>query len=220
LIVLACAMRYAGALYFIAALDGWSIMLWVAGAVLLVGGWPKLRWALPSVVFLWFMVPLPHRYEQEASRPLQAIGTTASCWMLQSLGQPAVPEGNVIYLGEHHLEVAQACSGLRLFMGITALAFAYVLFSRRKWWENGLILLSIVPIALFANALRITTTGLLYTWVSSDAAERFTHDWAGYAMVVQAAIFFWMILWYVQHLFVESVTVDQSDLVLRQAAAG
>jgi len=56
---------------------------------------------------------------------------------LQFLGQPAIAEGNVIYLGDNVLEIAQACSGLRIFIGIGALAYAYVVIVRRTWWEKG-----------------------------------------------------------------------------------
>ena len=66
------------------------MIFWIAGAIFLVGGWPVLRWSLPSVAFLFFMIPLPYRYEQEWSLPLQAIATKMSCWTLQSLGQPAI----------------------------------------------------------------------------------------------------------------------------------
>ena len=50
-----------------------------------------------------------------------------------------------IHLGEHQLEVEQACSGLRIFMGIVALAFAYVIIVRRPWWEKALLLVQPGP---------------------------------------------------------------------------
>ena len=133
--------------------------------------------------------------------------------MLQSLGQPAIAEVNVIVLGDHRLEVAQACSGLRLFIGISALAFAYVLFGRRRWWENVFIVLSIVPIALLTNALRITTTGLLYQFVSGEAARTFSHDIAGFVMIIEASVFFLLAISYMKRLFPESEQMQLSELV-------
>ena len=75
-------------------------------------------------------------------------------------------------LGDNRLEVEQACSGLRIFVGILALAFAYVIVVRRAWWEKALLLASAIPIALLANASRIVATGLLYQYVSGEAAQR------------------------------------------------
>ena len=109
---------------------------WVGGPVAILGS---------SIAFLFFMVPLPYRMSHWLSGPLQRAATLISCWVLQSLGQPALAEGNTILLGEHHLEVEEACSGLRIFMGILAIAFAYIIATRRRWWEQLLILASAFP---------------------------------------------------------------------------
>ncbi len=138
LIGLAFAMRWVAARYWLEQVDGWSILVWIAGVVWLFGGFRLLWWSLPSIAFLWFMIPWPYSVERWASLPLQRIATNLSCWVLQFLGQPALAEGNTILLGEHHLEIEQACSGLRIFVGIIALAFAYVILARRSWWENVL----------------------------------------------------------------------------------
>jgi len=43
-----------------------------------------------------------------------------------------------------------------------------------EWWENLVIAISAIPIAIIANTLRITTAGMLYG-VSTEWAESF-HD--------------------------------------------
>jgi exosortase len=113
-----------------------------------------LLWSAPAVVFLGFMVPLPFRVEGMLSYPLQRIATHASCFALQCLGLPALAEGNTILLGNNHLEVEQACSGLRIFMATIALAFVCVVLVRRSWWESAAPGLG-NPIALLANSLRV-----------------------------------------------------------------
>ena len=216
LIGLSVAMRVAAARYYLDALDGWSILFWVAGVVWLFWGFGVLRWALPSIAFLWFAVPLPFRAERALSLPLQGIATKMSCWTLQLFGEPAMARGNTILLGDQRLEVEQACSGLRIFMGIVALAFAYVIVVRRSWWEKAFLLLSAVPIALIANTTRIVGTALLYEYVSVDAGKQFAHDAAGWAMIVLAAGLFALVLWYLGRLVEEAELVDV-ELVLRQA---
>jgi exosortase len=130
------------------------------------------------------------------SLPLQRVATKISCWVLQTLGQPALAEGNMILLGETQLEVGQACSGLRIFVGIFALAFAYVIIVRRPWWEKALLFASIIPIALIANSARIVTTGLLWQYTSGEIATKFSHDVAGWVMIPLAAGLFALVLWY------------------------
>jgi exosortase len=215
LIGLAFAMRWVAARYWLEQVDGWSMLVWIAGVVGLFGGYRLLWWSLPSIAFLWFMIPWPYSVERWASLPLQRIATHLSCWVLQFLGQPALAEGNTILLGEHHLEIEQACSGLRIFVGIIALAFAYVVLARRSWWENVLICLSVMPVALTANAARIVVTGLLYQYASTEAAKTFSHDVSGWAMIPLAAGLFALVLWYLDKLLPEVESVDLRALVRR-----
>jgi len=216
LVAAGVAARAFGAHFYLEAIDGWSIMLWVGGVVWFFGGWRVLWWSAPSIVFLWFMVPLPFRMERWLSLPLQGAATKLSCWILQALGQPALAEGHVIFLGDYRLEIEQACSGLRIFVGIVALAFAYVIITRRTWWEKALLLLSAVPIALLANAARIVATGLLYQFVSGEAAKQFSHDGAGWVMIVFAAGLFGLVLWYLCSLVREVELIEVGDAVRRE----
>jgi exosortase len=213
LLALALAMRYASGLYYFDFLDGWSILPWTAASVALIGGWRLLLWSLPSIGFLWFMVPLPFGMETTASLPLQRIATKLSCYGLQLLGQPAFAEGNEILLGEQKLLVAEACSGLRLFISVIALAYAYVMLVRRPWWEKGLLVLSVVPIAIVANATRIVVTGLLYQYTTGEIAHWFSHEAAGYAMIPLAGLMFAAAHLYVVRLFPEEEEYDVGALV-------
>jgi len=217
LIALSIAIRTFGARYYVDAIDGWSILVWVAGVVWLLGGWRVLWWSAPSIAFLWFMIPLPFRVERWLSLPLQRIATKISCAGLQCFGQPAISEGNTILIGDFHLEVEQACSGLRIFVGIVALAFAYIILVKRAWWERALLLLSVIPIALIANSTRIIATGLLNQWVSGEAAHKFTHDVSGYVMIPFAAGLFALVLWYLGNVMREVELVDIGEIARREA---
>lgn len=203
LLFVACAARVAAGLYYLTPLDGWSLPLTVAGIVWLLYGWEFLKWSLPSIVFLWFMVPMPYSVESWFSVPLQAIATKLSTATLIMLGQPAIAEGNTIFLGDHQLFVEEACSGLRIFVGIFALAFAFVLFSSWSWWKKVLVLIAAAPVAIVANVMRIVGTGLLHQLVSGEAAARFSHDVAGFVMIPIAALLFWLIVVYFDRLFPE-----------------
>ena len=216
LIATSIGIRIFGARYYVDAIDGWSILCWIVGVVWFLGGWRVLWWGSPSIAFLWFAIPLPWRVERWLSLPLQRIATKVSCWGLQCLGQPAWYEGNTICINDYRLEVEQACSGLRIFVGIVALAFVYIVLVRRSWWERILLLVSVVPIALVANATRIIVTGLLNQYVSGEAAHRFTHDISGYVMIPFAAGLFALVLWYVSSLVREVELADVGDVVRRE----
>jgi exosortase len=204
--------RILAGVFFLEPLDAWTLPLWVAASVLLLYGAGCLWWSLPSIVFLWFMIPLPWSIERWLSVPLQGIATQLSTFCLLLLGQPAIAEGNTIWLGDNQLFVEEACSGLRIFMGVFALAFAYVLFSRWAWWQKILLLFAAVPVALVANAARIVATALLNEYASGEAAERFNHDFAGIVMIPFAAVLFWGLLVYLARLLPEYEELDATKL--------
>lgn len=214
LVVVAAAvlMRTAGAIAYINMAEAWSILLWAAGAMCAVAGWRALRWAMPSILFLAFMIPLPYRAETFLSVPLQSISTRVSCWILQSLWQPAISLGNVIYVDETPFQVAEACSGIRIFVSIFALAYVYVVFVRTNIWTRLGVLSSILPIAILSNSLRIVATVLLSRLVSSEAASRFSHDLAGWVTIPVAAAFFWGVTSYLGRLFVEMKLATSREL--------
>lgn len=218
LITIAAAMRIVAALYYLEPLDGWSIPFWIAGAIALVFGNAMLVWLLPSVLFLFFMVPLPYSLERMMAQPLQSISTKMSTFALQSLQQPAIAEGYTIVLGQETLEVARACSGLRIFMGIAAMAYAVVVLFPRPLGNTVLIALAILPIALIANATRIVATGLLYQWGYSETARQMSHDVAGWVMIPLAAGLFLGLLWYLDRLFYRVEHVDSAVLIQSQVA--
>ncbi len=206
-------LRHAGDAFFFTFLDGWSLVPWVAALVAIVGGRPLLAWSWPSVVFLIFMVPLPFSIEYELSAPLQRIATVASTAVLQFLGQPAFAEGNRILLGDMRpLEVAQACSGLRLFMFIIVLTYAFVTMIRRPWWEKMILILAAAPVAIASNVARIVVTGLLFKVVPVDSHETI-HNYAGYAMAFFAAVMFSLLLGYLRLLVKEEEVMDMTAVV-------
>lgn len=215
LIVLSVVMRYVAAQYYVDAIDGWSLLVWLAGVVWLFGGWRMIQWSWPSIAFLIFMIPLPWKVERWLSVPLQRVATNLSSWVLQMFGQPALAEGNIIRIGDSTFEVADACSGLRIFVGIVALACAYLILVRRSWWERAVLVVSVIPIALIANSSRIVGMSLLNQVFTSEAAHDRIHDWSGLVMIPFAALLFFFVLWYLGKLFREVEVVDAGSMARR-----
>lgn len=218
LLTASIGLRFAGGRYFLTPLDGWSIMLWVAGATMCLGGWPLLKWSLPPTLFLLFMVPLPYRFETLISEPLQMVAAALSSFFLQCLGQPAFAEETTILIGGRVLEVEKSCSGLRIFVGIFALASAYLIAFRREVWEATLLILSVIPVALLANAARIVVTAILFQHFSDEAAQHFSHDVAGWLMIPLAAALLGAVQWYLNCLMRDAQASDVGELVQEQTS--
>lgn len=139
--------------------------------------------------------------------------------MLECLGEPAVNEGNVIVMRDARLMVAEACSGMRIFVSVLALAYAYAVLLDRRWWCKFLTLASVLPIAIAVNALRITVTGLLSAHLTTEFAHRFAHDLSGWAMLPVAAGMLAVVPWYLGRLIIEAETASPPELLSKSLAA-
>jgi exosortase len=176
-------LRLAGTYLYLPWFDAVALLPCVAGLFVLSGGRHALRWSWPAVAFLVFMLPLPYALEGSLARPLRGVATTASNYALQTLGFAAFAEGNVIRMGQVRIGVSEACSGLGMLVIFFALSTAAALLSRRPWVDRVVLFLSAVPIALVANVVRITVTGVLYKTSGSAVADLVFHDLAGWLMM-------------------------------------
>jgi len=192
LVIVGVAARLAGTYYYLPSVEALSLLPCLAGAVVVVGGVGALRWSWPAIGFLVFMVPLPYRVEVFMSHPLRRVATLASTYSLQTLGFPALAEGNTILLDDYRLGVAEACNGLSMLMTFFALATAVAFVIRGSWVEKVLMVLSAAPIALLANVVRITATGVVQQLVGSRQAGVLFHDWAGWLMMPLALVVLWL----------------------------
>jgi exosortase len=183
LLALAGLMRLAAAFYRFELLDPLSLLPCLAGLVLMLGGKTMLRWTAPALAFLVFMVPLPGFLAGLMSQPLQRLGTIAGTFLLQTLGISAMARGNVILLRSVELGIVEACSGLRMLMLFVAVSSFAALVIRRPIWQRVVVLASSIPIALTANVLRITLTGVLHETARHGLAAAVYHDLAGCIMM-------------------------------------
>src|SRR5205823_12397771 len=97
--------------------------------------------------------------------------TIISTYALQTFGFAAFAEGNVIRMGEVHIGVVEACSGLSMLVIFFALSTAVAIVVSRPLWERLLLAASAIPIALASNVTRITVTGALHKLVGPELAN-------------------------------------------------
>jgi len=165
-----------------------SLIIVLTGLVLLILGWRYL-WILSFPIgFLIFMIPLPAIVVNTIAFPLQLFAAKAASFCLFSLGIPVLREGNLIILASTTLEVAEACSGLRSLLSLLALGTVYGYFSQDTVWKRWVLVILSVPIAIVANAFRVSGTGILAHYFGVEAAEGFYHTFEGWIVFVVAFV--------------------------------
>lgn len=193
----------AGSLLF-HQLDAASLLLALVAVTLIAGGVPLLKRVGGGLLFLAFMVPLPYELERNVGQPLKTAATVSSTYLLQTLGQPAIRDGNLILIDEVKLGVVDACSGLKMMVTFAAFSVGAVLLVRRSAFEKLMVLLGIIPIAVATNVLRITATGLAYLVFSDKGTLEFLHDFYGWLMMPVGLALLGLELWVLKRLVVEA----------------
>jgi exosortase len=205
LLAFGCGCRLFSGYMFVVWLESACLIPCLLGLILAFGGWAALRWSAAPVLFLLFMVPMPYRTTIWLGFPLQQLATTASTYVLQTLGQPAIAEGNTILIRDFQLSIVKACSGLSMLVTFITFSTAVCLVVKKPFSDKLLILLSAIPIALAVNIIRIVVTGVMFLHVSNQAAAAVFHDAAGWIMMPLALGFLALEVWVLKHLFVERV---------------
>jgi exosortase len=185
------------------SIEGLALLVYLAGVAMVLGGWPALRWSWPSIMFLFFMIPLPWRLENALGPPFQRLATLAGTFTLQNLGFMALAEGNAIQLNDAHIGVVQACSGLSMMITFIALSVGMALVVDRPLLDRIVLVLSAIPVALLANIARITLTGILHETIGRQIADKFYHDLAGWVMIPFVLVLYWCEIWVFSHSLVE-----------------
>jgi exosortase len=195
-------LHFLGAYIYLDWLEAASLIVCLAGVCALFGGWPALRWAWPALAFLLFMVPLPHWVSTTLGLPLRRLATGCSTYVLQTLGVPSLAEGNTIWLEKGPINVA-AYSGLSMLLILFVLVAAVAVLISRPLLDRLVLVASAIPIAIAANVVRISATGLCQEFVSIELPERLFLDWAGWLMMPLALVLLWGELWLLSHLLVK-----------------
>ena len=159
-----------------------SMVIVLSGLLLLILGPGHLRALAFPVGFLAFAVPIPAVIRNVIAFPLQLFAAQTATFCLSAAGVPVMREGNVIALAQTTLEVADACSGIRSLQALLALAAVYGYLTERKTWKRLVLFFAAVPIAIAANAFRVSGTGFLAHFFGLEAAQGFYHGLAGYLM--------------------------------------
>lgn len=203
LLAIALVMRAAAGSLLFHQLDAASLLLALVAVVLVAGGMPLLKRTGPAIGFLIFMVPLPYELERNVGQPLKNAATVSSTYLLQTLGQPAIRDGNLILIDEIRLGVVDACSGLKMMVTFAAFSVGAVLLLQRTRFEKLMVLLGIVPIAIASNVLRITATGLAYTAITDKGTLDFLHDLFGWLMMPVGLALLALELWVLKNLVMD-----------------
>jgi exosortase len=164
------------------------VVLW-AGTFVLCYGLSAARSALFPLAFLLFMVPLPPVLLSGLIGGLQRASAETSAALFGLLGVPLYREGFVFQLPGLTIEVAEECSGIRSYLAlvVTSVLAGHLVLSRA--WSRTALLLTLLPLAIAKNAMRIVGLSLLAIHVDpAFVTGSALHRYGGIPLFVAALV--------------------------------
>lgn len=137
--------------------------------------------------YLAFSFPPPDTAIFFLTMPLKSVISSASVELLSALGYPIGGAGVTIVIGQYELLMAAACAGLNSIITLSALSLFYVYIRHQAEPVYAVLLtMMVIPIALFANFIRVLML-ILLTYYGGDAVgQGFMHNFAGVLMFTVA----------------------------------
>jgi len=164
-----------------------SFVISIIGAVLLLGGTEYLKTFSFPLFLLFFMVPIPAVIYNQITFPLQLLASRAAENAIDLLQIPVYREGNILTLPQQTLNVVEACSGIRSLLTLTFLSLVYGYFFEKRIWVRVVLFCSTIPIAIAANAGRVTFTGVISQF-KPELAEGWFHEAQGWVIFMIALV--------------------------------
>jgi exosortase B len=161
----------------------------LAGTLLAMRGWPALRALWFMLLFIAYLVPVPAYLQDSLTLPLSRAVAAIADDGLYAAGYPIAHQGVTLTVGQYQLRVADACAGLNAMFSLSAIGLLYLYLKRyQSWLHNALIVLSLLPIAFFANIARVVVLVLVTYNFGDEAGQGFIHGFSGIALFVFALI--------------------------------
>lgn len=183
--------------------QGFSLILSLAGLVLLVWGPRRFPVFVFPLGYLGFAVTISEMVMLKVTWGLKLAASQGAWALLNLVGIDTDLKGTNLEVYHHGvmtpLNVADACSGMRMVVAFIALAAAVGFLSCRLWWQRIAVLLLAVPVAVSMNVARVAVLGGA-TIFNSNLAAGGAHTLIGTLLLVPAFFIFMGCVWVLQRL--------------------
>jgi exosortase len=174
-----------------------ALTFWVGGFVLFYGV-KAFKMAAFPLLFLLFMVPIPGKALETIIYLLTWGSAEATYGFFKLTGVSVLREGFTFHLPELTIEVAEQCSGINSSIALFVASIVAGQLFLRAGWKKIVLVLSIFPITILKNGMRIVTLSLLGAYVDPRILSSDLHRKGGIPFFVIALAMLAPILWYLR----------------------
>jgi exosortase len=171
-----------------------SVILFWIGAFVLLYGTQAFRKSTFPLFFLVFMIPIPTLFMEKALVVIQAGSVETANLFFRIMDIPFLREGFEFRLPGISVKVAEECSGFRSALGLLIISFLAGHLFLRTGWRKFVLVLSVFPIAILKNSLRVVTLSLLGVYVDERLMISI-HQSGGLVFVIPGLLLLGLVVW-------------------------
>lgn len=193
-------------------IQGLSIVLAIAGLALWLTGPRLFRILFLPIAYLVFGITIADRLMIAITFQLQLIASQGAGFLLSMIGPimgfAVEVEGNTLHVtpkggASIPLNVAEACSGMRMVIAFIALSGAVALISAKHWWQRVAVIALSLPVAILMNVIRVAVLGVASTF-DGELAKGDAHMMIGTLLLLPGLLLFLGIVWALARIVEES----------------
>ncbi|MEM1165858.1 MAG: exosortase/archaeosortase family protein [Planctomycetota bacterium] len=186
--------------------QGAAFALTLSGVVLTLLGPRVFALLFFPIAFLMLGVTVSEAVMIQLTFKLQQIAAAGSFVMLNIVGIETQLIGNQLHPIDPFsgdalppLNVAEACSGMRMVIAFVALSTAFAFFGCTEWWQRISVISLGVPVAIFMNVIRVALLGVL-SLIDPELAGGQAHMVIGMILLVPSFLLFMGCVWVLQRI--------------------
>lgn len=203
--------------------QGFAVVMTLASLVLLVLGPGVLRLTVVPIAFLCLGVTISEMVMLRVTFPLQMMAAKGAFFILAIISEVTglfgyqffvdiagqqiditPPNGSTV-----PLNVAEACSGMRMVVAFIALGTAVALLSCKYWWQRIALVLLSMPVAIGMNVVRVAVLGIAALFSKNFSAGD-AHMLIGTLLLIPALFLFMGCQWALERVVAEPVPAVQA----------
>ncbi|MBF0329911.1 MAG: exosortase [Nitrospirae bacterium] len=175
-----------GSIHKALLVESFSIIPIFIGTTGFLLGRQALAMVLFPAMFLVFLIPPPLFFIDMVTSPLKLIVAKTSEIFLHIAGYTINRNGVLLFIGDYTIVVGDACSGLRSLVSLLAVGALYAYLQNISNLKKAFLFLSIIPISIIANIIRLIVLALITYYYGESAGQGFFHNFSGLLLFIIA----------------------------------
>jgi exosortase len=165
------------------SLQALSLIPVLSGLCVYLYGTRFFKTAAFPIFYLLLLVPPPLGILDSITLPMRYGVSILTQQLLALAHYPITRAGLSLTIGGHEIYMGAPCSGFRSLITMFSLGIVYVYINKGSLAKKVILTLTIIPLALLGNLLRVISMCMVTFHFGEKAGEQF-HDYSGYAIFV------------------------------------